>query len=625
MAGASVRDSGMWQRARDEYLRYIPTGDKIPEETWQARHRNIVWLLFAHAPFLFVLGRFSGTEPYITGATFTAEPLELVLTGVGVIVGIGLLAWWPRLGRRVRTALAAVGLMMASAVVVYFSGGFIEAHFHFFVMVAVVAIYEDWVPFLVGILYVAIQHGVFGMMNPAAVYNHTAAIQNPWGWAFIHAVYILALSTALIQNWISIERSREETERQIETVEESEGLIEDLQEKQAEIEEARAEAEARQEEVERLNRALLAQADDVAAAMEAVSDGDFTADPPTETDIEAIAEISGAFEEMTGELSATVLDLRAFAATVEETTASIYDETETLEASQQDLAGDVREFAESLREQAGELESTTDELSTLSATIEEIAANSSEVSAEASTAADAAETGTKTATEAIEAIEHVEGTVEELASLVESLDDRMDDVAESTDLIEEIADQTNILALNANIEAAHATTDGEGFAVVADEVKSLAGETRDHSAAIERTITETIEDVDRVQAEMEQTKAQIETGKTTMTDASDAFTSLTETVEGVDASVDEVAAATDDGARTTEEVVDAIQRLADSSRAIAKRSESLAERAEAGATTVTDVRTQLDALTEQTASLEAQLDAFTCETADSADAMAPQR
>ncbi|WP_251328009.1 methyl-accepting chemotaxis protein [Haloplanus pelagicus] len=613
MAGASAVGAGLWQRTRREYLEYIPTGEEIPEATWRARHRNIVRLLVAHVPFLFALGRFTGTEPYVTGATFTAEPLEYVLFGVGLLVGIGLLARWSRLGRRVRTALAAVGLMMASAEVVYFSGGFIEAHFHFFVMVAVVAVYEDWVPFLVGILYVAIQHGVFGMMNPAAVYNHTAAIQNPWGWAFVHAVYVLALSAALIQNWISIERSREETARQIENVEESEGLIEDLQEKQAEIEEAKAEAEARQQEVERLNRTLLEQADDVAAAMDAVADGDFTAEPPTEADIEAIAEISEAFEAMTGELSATIRDLREFATTVEGTTKSVYDETERLEASQEELAGDVHEFATSLREQAAELESTTDELSTLSATIEEIAANSSEVSAEASNAADAAETGTATAAEAIEAIEHVEGTVEELASLVESLDGRMDDVAESTDLIEEIAEQTNILALNANIEAAHATTDGAGFAVVADEVKSLASETRDHSAAIEDAIDKTVEDVDRVQAEMEQTKAQIETGKTTMNEASDAFTALTETVEGVDASVDEVAAATDDGARTTEEVVDAIQRLADRSRAIAERSESLADRAEEGATTVTDIRAQLDGLTEQTASLKTRLNTFTCE------------
>ncbi len=39
----------------------------------------------------------------------------------------------------------------------------------------------------VGILYVAIQHGVFGMDHPEAVYNHPDAIANPMGWGVCHA------------------------------------------------------------------------------------------------------------------------------------------------------------------------------------------------------------------------------------------------------------------------------------------------------------------------------------------------------------------------------------------------------------------------------------------------------
>jgi methyl-accepting chemotaxis protein len=593
--------AGTWRRACTDTIRYIPRGESIPEETWQARHRNIVILLLLHAPVLFLLGNFTGTEPYVTGASFTAKPPEHVLTGVGSIVGLGSLANWSRLGRRTRTGLSSIGLMTSSALLVYFSGGYIEAHFHFFVMVGVIAIYEDWLPFVVGILYVAIQHGAFGMTHPEAVYNHPDAVARPMGWAIVHAAFVVALSMALMQNWISIERSREETRKQIENVKDSK--------------EAQAEAEARQREVEELNEQLLIHADEIAAAMDAVSSGDLTADPPAETDIEAVEEIGDAFEEMARELSSTIADLREFAATVERTTRSAHDDAEALERTQEQLAGDIREFATDLREQASDLESTTGELSTLSATIEEIAASAEQVSEEAGSAADAAGDGTVTAGEAIEAIEEIERSVGELAGLVESLDGRMDDVAESTDLIEDVAEQTNMLALNANIEAANAATDSDGFAVVAEEVKTLADETRSHSAAIERTIQGTVEDVDRVQAEMERTKAQIETGKATMTDAGDAFEDLTDTVEGVDASVDEVAAATDDGARTTEDVVDAIARVADRSRAIAERSESLADRAETSATTISEIRSQLDELTGQTATLQDRLEAFEREAA----------
>ncbi|WP_410766300.1 methyl-accepting chemotaxis protein [Haloferax sp. DFSO60] len=575
-------------------LKYIPKGDSIPDVAWKRRHRNIVLLLAAHAPFLFLLGSFSGTDPYLTGATFTAVPFEHLVAGVGLVVGFVLVASLPWLPRRARSAIASMGLMTASAVLVYYSGGFIEAHFHFFVVVGVIAVYEDWLPFIVGILYVAGEHALFGMTYPEVVYNHPDAVANPMGWAVVHALFIIGLSTALVTNWFSIERSREETRKQLVNVEDSE------------------KAKAK---VERLNEQLLVQADELAAAMDAVSNGDFTANPPQGSGIKAIEAISDAFVQMKGELSTTIVDLREFARTVEQTTRSVHDDAEALEQSQQQLATDIREFATAVREQARNLESTTDELSSLSAAIEEIAANADQVSEEAGTAAEAAAVGSGTATEAIEAIETIEESVGELAELVESLDTRMDDVSQSTDLIEGIAKQTNTLALNANIEAARADNGSEGFAVVADEVKTLADQTQSHSSAIEETVSETIEDVNRVQAEMAHTKAQLQTGKETTTEAGDSFTQLAKTVDGVDTSVNEVAAATDDGARTTEQVVDAIIRVAERSRAVADQSETLADRTESRTHRISEIRSQLDALTEQTGTLQRQLDTFQCETA----------
>src|SRR5207247_9146788 len=112
----------------------------------------------------------------------------------GVVSIAGLAASWPGAGRRFRAICASVGLLTSSAILVHLSGGYIEMHFHFFVMVPLMALYQDWVPFLLAIGYVVVHHGVVGVLEPRSVFNHPAAWANPWLWAGIHRVFIVGMS-----------------------------------------------------------------------------------------------------------------------------------------------------------------------------------------------------------------------------------------------------------------------------------------------------------------------------------------------------------------------------------------------------------------------------------------------
>ena len=103
---------------------------------------------------------------------------------------------------RMRVAAASFGLITASAMLVHLWGGVIEAHFHFFVMIGVLTLYQDWMPFLIAIGYVVLHHGVDG--RPRArdlVFDHSAAVDNPWRWALIHGTFVLAASAAHIVAW----------------------------------------------------------------------------------------------------------------------------------------------------------------------------------------------------------------------------------------------------------------------------------------------------------------------------------------------------------------------------------------------------------------------------------------
>ena len=103
-------------------------------------------------------------------------------------------------------------------------------HFHFFVMVAVVAIYQSWYPFLLAIGFVLLHHGVIGAIDSSSVYNHLEALRSPWRWAAVHALFIAGESVAALTTWKLNELSLD-SERAARTA--LEAAIEDLSEAQA--------------------------------------------------------------------------------------------------------------------------------------------------------------------------------------------------------------------------------------------------------------------------------------------------------------------------------------------------------------------------------------------------------
>ncbi len=168
----------------------LPRGGSLGHSTWRVRHRGILLILWCHA---------LGIPAF--GLLYAGAKTEVCL-GAGVLLaGLAAAAQLPIIPRRVQSAIATCGLMTASAILVHLSGGYIELHFHFFVMMSVIVLYQDWVPFLVGLIYVVIDHGLLGTYFPMLVYNHHAAQTQPWTWALVHGSFILAQSTALLYFW----------------------------------------------------------------------------------------------------------------------------------------------------------------------------------------------------------------------------------------------------------------------------------------------------------------------------------------------------------------------------------------------------------------------------------------
>jgi hypothetical protein len=180
----------------------LPSGGSLPEEVWRRRHRFLLGLTWFHAAIIALVGPVLGYSWELSFDALFHDGTVLHTVGEGSLVAFfALLASRKGTKRKFRATVVGIGLMTSSAILVHLSGGYIEFHFHFFVMLAFLALYQDWIPYTLAIGYVAIHHGVVGVLWPEEVYNHTAALRAPWTWAGIHAFFVLCASAGNVMAW----------------------------------------------------------------------------------------------------------------------------------------------------------------------------------------------------------------------------------------------------------------------------------------------------------------------------------------------------------------------------------------------------------------------------------------
>ena len=168
---------------------WLPEGRSLPETTWRRRHTMIV--------------RFALLQAVAIGAYGLVQRFPLAdCAGETLLVVVpALLALLEQASRRLRTISATVSLMFACAVAVDFARGVTEAHFLFFVMIGVVALYQDWTAFIVCLGIVVVHHAVLGSIDPSAVYAGANERAHPIEWALIHGAFVLAACVAHLVAW----------------------------------------------------------------------------------------------------------------------------------------------------------------------------------------------------------------------------------------------------------------------------------------------------------------------------------------------------------------------------------------------------------------------------------------
>ena len=127
-------------------LDYLPHGDLVDDEQWARRHRFLVIVLASLCPALAVFGAATGNGWALT-------------VGIALIPAVTAACGWITRGHRTAGSLfVTAGLSACCAGLVVLSGGYIEAHFSFFVIIGFLALYQNWVPFVFNILFTVLSH-----------------------------------------------------------------------------------------------------------------------------------------------------------------------------------------------------------------------------------------------------------------------------------------------------------------------------------------------------------------------------------------------------------------------------------------------------------------------------------
>lgn len=171
--------------------RFLPTGRVLEELDFSARHRLLTTILALHIPALILVG-------LITHHTVLAALIDAVV--IAALVGFAVLPG----DRRRRALSASLGLLACSALLVHLTHGSAEAHFHYFVAVALIALYQDWTVYALAFGFVVLEHIAIGNFHHKDIYDHGG---NPWVLAGVHAGFIAALCCAQLTFWHFLEQS----------------------------------------------------------------------------------------------------------------------------------------------------------------------------------------------------------------------------------------------------------------------------------------------------------------------------------------------------------------------------------------------------------------------------------
>ena len=181
-------------------LDQLPSGARLSDESWTARHRILIRLLWLHVPALLLLG--------VLGPMPGWEKVVLPVLIAGFALGAGAAR-----GKRAKAELTSLGLIGSTFVAIELSGGDMAAHIHLYAILIFVALYQQWTPLIWAVAVVLVHHGIYGTLAPERVFGAGADLREAFLMVGVHAGLATLEVVGIVIFWHFAQQAEKEVEQ----------------------------------------------------------------------------------------------------------------------------------------------------------------------------------------------------------------------------------------------------------------------------------------------------------------------------------------------------------------------------------------------------------------------------
>lgn len=253
--------------------------------------------------------------------------------------------------------------------------------------------------------------------------------------------------------------------------------------------------------------------------------------------------------------NATIENLRKIVSQVQSAALEVTQTTNVNEADVTLLQGEIQEQVENIS-------AALDRIEAMSRSSSMVAQSAEQAEVTLQKAQESVKQGDIAMNKTVESILQISSSVQDASNQVKKLGEASKKISNVVNLIGGFAAQTHLLALKASIEAARAGEEGQGFAVIANEVRSLASQSAEATADIEKLVSEIQTETASVVLAMEESTVQVAEGTKLVGETRQNLNEITAATEQINELVNLIATAAIEQSENSEEVSDKMSNVA---------------------------------------------------------------